>query len=256
MGKAIATFVLVFAVLYGAICAYLYTTQRDLIYFGQVTTIDAAGTDYTLKRPDATLRGWVVNPGQADAVVYFGGNAERIEGLRSELASALPGRTVYLVAYRGYGASTGEPSEAVIAPDAIAVFDDVRKRHPGGRIAVVGRSLGSGVAAHVAGARPVDRIVLVTPFDSMVCPAAHQNPLVPVRWMLEERWESAKALATLQAPALVLRAGRDEVVPAACTDALLAALPKAPRVEAFPEANHDDISDDPRYWQSLIEFLR
>ena len=256
MGKVIATFVVVFAVLYGAICAYLYSKQRELIYYGWVTTIDAASTDYALKRPDATLRGWVVNPGQADAVVYFGGNAERIEGLRSELASALPGRTVYLVAYRGYGASTGEPSEAVMAPDAVAVFDDVRKRHPGGRIAVVGRSLGSGVAAHVAGARPVERLVLVTPFDSMACPAANQNPWVPVRWMLEERWESAKALAAFEAPALVLRAGRDEVVPAACTDALLAAMPKAPRVEAFAEADHDGISDDPRYWQSLIEFLR
>lgn len=256
MGKAIAIFVVVFAVLYGAICAYLYHSQRDLIYYGWATTADAAGTDYTLKRPDATLRGWVVNPGQADAVVYFGGNAERIEGLRSELASALPRRTVYLVAYRGYGASTGEPSEAAIAPDALAVFDDVRRRHPGGRIAVVGRSLGSGVAAHVAGVRPVDRLVLVTPFDGMACPASARNRLVPIRWLLEERWESAKALAAFQAPMLVLRAGNDEVVPAACTDALLAALPKAPRVEAFADADHDSISDDPRYWQALIEFLR
>lgn len=256
MGKVIAVFVIVLAALYGAMCAYAYSNQREIVYFGWATTAPASGTDFTLQRPGATLRGWVVNPGQADALVYFGGNAERIEGLRGDLASALPGRTTYLVAYRGYGASTGEPSEAAIGPDAVAVFDEVRKRHPGGRIAVVGRSLGSGVASHVAGARPVERLALVTPFDAMACPAAEHFPLLPVRWLLEERWEAAKALQAYQAPVLVLRAGRDEVVPQACTDALLAALPKPPRVETFAEANHDGISDDPRYWQALIEFLR
>lgn len=256
MGKVIAVFVIVLAALYGALCAYAYSKQREMLYYGWATTANAAGTDFVLERPGATLRGWVVNPGQADALVYFGGNAERVEGLRSELASALPGRTTYLVAYRGYGASTGEPSEATLAPDAVAVFDAVRKRHPGGRIAVVGRSLGSAVASHVAGARPVERLALVTPFVDMACPAAEHFPMLPVRWLLQERWEASRALRGHEAPLLVLRAGRDEVVPAACTDALLAALPKAPRVEAFPEANHDSISDDPRYWQSLIEFLR
>jgi alpha-beta hydrolase superfamily lysophospholipase len=144
--------------------------------------------------PDATLRGWVVNRDQPDPILYFGGNAERIEANREDFARMFPGRSVYLVAYRGYGASTGEPGEAALVPDALAVFDEVQRRHPGQRIAVIGRSLGSGIASQVAGQRPVARLALITPFDSMIGAAKTHYPIFPVDWLLDERYESAKAL--------------------------------------------------------------
>ncbi len=243
------------ALVYAGACWLLHSQQRELIYYGWTTTVDAADTDFVLQRPDATLRGWVVNRGRPDPVLYFGGNAERIETHRDAFARLLPGRSVYLVAYRGYGASTGTPSEATLVADALAVFDEVQRGHPGQRIAVIGRSLGSGIASQVAAQRPVERLALVTPFDSMVGAAAAHYPMFPVDWLLDERYESAKALRVFRRPMLIIHGGRDDVVPEANTLRLIAALPTRPDVRRIADAGHNDISNHPAFGAALSEFL-
>lgn len=240
---------------YAGACWFLHAKQRELIYYGWTTIADATSTDFELKRPDATLRGWVVNRGHPDPILYFGGNAERIEANREAFARLFPGRSVYLVTYRGYGASTGEPSEAAIVSDALALFDDVRRLHPGQRIAVIGRSLGSGVASQLAAQRPVTRLALITPFDSMVGAAKAHYPIFPVDWLLDERYESDKALRTFDAPVLIVHAGRDEVVPEANTLRLVAALPKPPVAVRIANADHNDISAHPEFVSAVAAFF-
>ena len=240
---------------YLAICALLYLQQRRLIYYPQFTRVAPAQTDFAFQRPDAVLRGWVVNPGRQDAVLYFGGNAEAVEANRGVFARWLPSRTVYLVAHRGYGASDGEPSEAALLADALAVYDDIARRHPDGDVAVIGRSLGSGVATHVASERPVRHLVLVTPFDSLAAVAQSHYPVFPVRLLLKDRYDSAARLPGYGGNLLVLRAGRDTVVPPAHTDRLLASFKGRARVVDFPRAGHDDLSTDPAYWPAIRDFL-
>lgn len=240
---------------YMAICALLYLQQRRLIYYPQFTRVAPAQTDFAFRRPDAVLRGWVVNPGRQDAVLYFGGNAEAVEAKRDVFAQWLPSRTVYLVAHRGYGASDGEPSEAALLADALAVYDDIARRHPDGDVAVIGRSLGSGVATHVASERPVRHLVLVTPFDSLAAVAQSHYPVFPVRLLLKDRYDSAARLPGYGGNLLVLRAGRDTVVPPAHTDLLLASFKGRARVVDFPRAGHDDLSTDPAYWPAIRDFL-
>ena len=116
---------------YAAICAWLFAKQRELIYFPQATRVDAAQTDFVLARGDVQLHGWAVNPQAPRPVIYFGGNAESIQNRREQLERLLPGRSIYLVSYRGYGASGGTPSEDALLEDALALFDEVRTRHPG-----------------------------------------------------------------------------------------------------------------------------
>ncbi len=241
--------------IYAGACWFLHAKQREMIYYGWTTTADATGTDFVLQRPDATLRGWVVNRDRRDPILYFGGNAERIEANREDFARMFPNRSVYLVAYRGYGASTGEPSEATLVPDALAVFDEVQRQHPGQAIAVIGRSLGSGVASQVASRRPVERLALVTPFDSMVGAAKAHYPIFPVDWLLDERYESAKALHAFRKPILAIHAGRDDVVPEICTKRLIAALPAPPKVVRIDNADHNDIAIHPEFDQALSEFM-
>ena len=77
-----------------------------------------------------------------------------------------------------------------------------------------------------------------------------------MRWLLRDRYDSAGALRAYRWPLLVLRAGRDQVVPASSTQRRLDALPQAPTLVALPHAGHDDISADPRYAQALRAFLR
>ncbi len=241
---------------YAGACWFLHAKQRQMIYYGWNTTVDAAGTDFELKRTDATLRGWVVNRGQPDPILYFGGNAERIEANRNDFTRMFPGRSVYLVAYRGYGASTGEPSEAVLVPDALAVFDEVQRKHPGQHIAVIGRSLGSGLASQVAAQRPVERLALITPFDSMVGAAETHYPIFPVDWLLNERYESAKALRAFRKPILIVHGGRDEIVPEANTQRLIEALAVSPQVVRIGDADHNDIGSHREFAESLSAFMR
>nr|WP_257644269.1 alpha/beta hydrolase [Luteimonas salinisoli] len=239
-----------------AVCVLLYLQQRSLVYYPQFTRSDPAETDFSLDRGDAVLRGWIVNPGRGDALLYFGGNAERVEDNRDALADWAPARTGYLPAYRGYGASDGTPGEALLLADALALYDLVRQRHPEGGIAVVGRSLGSAVAAHVAAHRDVERLALVTPFDSMVEVARGHYPWLPVRWLMRERYDTASLLPRHEGPVLVLRAGADTVVPPRHADRLVAAQPRQPMVRNFPGAGHNDIHLHPGYDEAIAGFLR
>ena len=245
----------VLALGYAALCLLMYLQQRSFIYLPAATLTDPADTDFTIDRNGVALRGWVVNPGRGDPILYFGGNAESVEHNRDDFRAWFPGRTVYLLAYRGYGASDGAPRERDLQADALAFFDHVHARHPGERISLLGRSLGSGVASHVAAHRPVDRLALITPFDSMAAVGQAHFRWLPVRWLLRERFEAAEALGDFDRPVLVLRAARDEVIPARNTDRLIATLPSPPQVVDVADAGHNDLSLAPQYGRALSEFF-
>lgn len=255
-GKSLLVVAVLLLLAYLGLCALLYSKQRDLIYYPGLTRIAAQETDFSLVRDDVTLRGWRINPGRSDAILYFGGNAEGLDSSRDDFRTLFPDSTVYLLAYRGYGASGGTPDEAALFADALALFDHANAQHPEGSLSLVGRSLGSGVASYVAAQRPVRKLVLVTPFDSLAAVAQSHYPMFPVRWLMQDRYESTRYLPRYTGPLLVLRAGRDEVVPPRNTDRLLAALPRKPQVIDFPQAGHNDISDDPDYARALGDFLR
>lgn len=254
MPRLLIWLVLALALGFAAVVGLLYLKQRGMIYFPQATRHPPSLATLELVRDGVTLRGFRVNPAQPAAIIYFGGNAEPLEHARDQLQAWFPRHTGYLLAYRGYGASDGEPGEKDLQADALALYDHIRARHPRAPVTVVGRSLGSGVAAYLAAARPVERLVLVTPFDSMAGVAGHHFPWLPVQWLLTERYESADHLRGYSGPVLVLRAGRDEVVPAASTDRLLQRLPQA-EVVAIAQADHNDIAAHPEYAQALVGFI-
>ena len=237
------------------VAALLAPATRGLVYPSRLTRTSAEGTNLHLAVDGVDLRGWVVNPGRRRALVYFGGNGEAVGNLRADLGRRFPDHTGYLLAYRGYGASGGRPRERSIVGDALALLDHVAARHPGEPVDVIGRSLGSGVAIQTAVRRRVERLVLVTPFDSLVAVAEDLFPRLPMRWLLQDRYDSAAVAADLQARVLVLRAGRDELVRPDRTTSLLAALPGRPQVVEFPAADHANLVEDPAYWRSIADFL-
>lgn len=237
------------ALLYVAVCALMYFQQRRLMYFPQFTRVEAAQTNFALQQDGLTLRGWQQHPGAAaapagEALIYLGGNAERVEQALPLLHQWLPEHSIYSLAYRGYGASDGQPTEANLERDALALYDAVQQLHPQGRITVVGRSLGTGVAAAVAAQRQPSRLVLVTPFDNMTATVRDHYGWLPVAWLLRDRYPSDERLAQYRGPVLVLRAGRDTLVLPARTDALEQSLARRPsgRLQVHDEPAADHIS--------------
>ncbi|MGY0559521.1 alpha/beta hydrolase [Luteimonas sp. A277] len=253
--RAVGVLVAVLALAYLALCLLMFLQQRSFVYLPAQTRADAPGTDFAIERDGVILRGWIVNESLGPPVLYFGGNAESVEHNRDDFRAWLPHRSVYLLAYRGYGASEGVPREQDLKADALALFDHVSALHPGEPVGVIGRSLGSGVAAHVAAHRPVAGLALITPFDSMAAVGQAHFPWLPVRWLLRERYDSAQALRDFTQPVLVLRAANDEIIPARNTDRLIAALPRPPQVVDIADAGHNDLSLDPPYGHALSEFF-
>lgn len=222
---------------YLALCALVFFRQRSMIYFPQ--SFDG-GSVLALgggARVGVTL---VEQPGAA-AVIYFGGNAEAVDASLPDLQAAFPGQSLYLMHYRGYGATPGEPTEEGLFADAQALHDYVRARHP--QVTLVGRSLGSGIATRLASVHPVERLVLVTPYDSIGAVAVHHFRWLPVRLLLRDRYDSASYAPHVSAPTTILVAERDEVIPRASSEALYRAF--RPGLATFQVARgvgHNDIS--------------
>jgi uncharacterized protein len=240
--------------IYGVLCALLYLLQSRLLYLPTREVALHGVRSIRLQRDEATLKIWQLHPDAHSALIYFGGNAEDVSASIADFAAAVPDRAVYLVNYRGYGGSTGHPSEAALLSDAAAIYDWVAFHHD--RIAVVGRSLGSGVAVALATRRGVDRLVLITPYDSIDNVAADHFPFFPVRWLLRDHYDSLRRIGQVHAPVLALLAEQDAVVLSARSEALLAAMPSDIRhTLVIHGATHNDISSFPAYWQSLRSFL-
>ena len=253
------------ALLYVAVCALMYFQQRKLMYFPQFTQVEAAHTNFSLQRDGLVLRGWQQHPGAAaapagDALIYLGGNAERVEQTLLLLRQWLPAHSIYTLAYRGYGASEGQPTEADLEQDALALYDAVRQLHPQGSITVMGRSLGTGVAAAVAAQRQPSRLVLVTPFDNMTATVRDHYGWLPVALLLRDRYPSDQRLAQYRGPVLVLRAGRDTLVLPERTDALEQSLSRRQQgrlqVHNEPAADHISILQGSGWGPALQQFAQ
>ena len=234
------------ALIYLALCVALLVFQRSLLYFPQPSSLGGRDTTIALPVADAKVVASVRPRVGRDAVIYFGGNGEDVTGSVAGLMDAFPQHGLYLLHYRGYGGSTGTPSEAAIVADALALFDEARREHP--NVVVVGRSLGSGVAVRVASLRPVARVVLVTPYDSIQEIAATRFALFPVRWLLRDKFESWKYAPAVTAPTLLLAAEHDEVIPRASTDLLLSRFkPGVASMKVVGSAGHNSISEHTDY---------
>lgn len=236
--------------LYGMACLGLYLAQRSLIFYPQPRRFGGEDTVVKFKLNDTQLNVSARQLEVPEAVLYFGGNAEDVSGSLPALAAAFPAKAVYLLHYRGYGGSEGKPSQEAVFTDALALFDQLKARHP--RITVIGRSLGSGVAVHLASVRPAARLVLVTPYDSIAELAAAQFPMFPVSLLLTDKFESWRYAATVRVPTTIVAAEHDEVIPVASTRKLLSRFqPGVANYVVIPGAGHNTISDHPAYVPAL-----
>ena len=234
------------AIAYLAACAVLYVMQRSLIYFPQPRSLAGWAPTISLPIEKGAVLATTRELAGPNALVYFGGNAEDVSYNLLGFSTAFPEHAIYLLHYRGYGGSAGSPSEAALVADALALFDEVHARHK--NVVVVGRSLGSGVAVQLASTRPIQRLVLVTPYDSIQELAVRQFPYLPVRWLLQDKYESWRYAAQVTAPTLVIAAENDEVIPRDSTESLLTHFRGGvASLTVIARAGHNNISQSAEY---------
>jgi fermentation-respiration switch protein FrsA (DUF1100 family) len=230
--------------------ALLYVVQRALMYFPDTerTPPAAAGLpeaeEILLDAADGErLIAWHVPPrGDRPVVLYLHGNGGALSH-RAERFRALTADGTGLVAidYRGFGGSTGRPSEAGLLIDAETAYEFAAARYPATRIAVWGESLGTGVAVALAVERPVGRLVLEAPFTSAVDLAARRYPFVPVRWLMKDQLRSDLRVTSVAAPLLVLHGARDTIVPIEYGERLFGLAREPKRFVRFPQGEHEDL---------------
>ncbi|WP_292663742.1 hypothetical protein [Nitratifractor sp.] len=252
MAVWILRLLLLLLLLYLAATLSLYLWQRHLLYHPSHST--AAREGFSLGEGNEKI--WIEtrHPGHPCALLYFPGNSEDYWDFPDELARHLPECTLYFLHYRGYGASAGHPSEAAFFADALRLYDYVAPRHR--QIVAFGRSLGSGIALYLASRRSLDALILTTPYDSVLNVGKEHYPLFPVSLLLKDRFDSRRYAATVQAPTLVLLAGKDRIISRRRSEALLHAFKWIrPRVVDIPEAGHGDIVEAPAYFPAIRDFL-
>ena len=249
---------------YLLLVAALYAGQRRLVFMPDPARVApatvglAATREEIIATPDGErLVAWWSPPRAGKLVILdFQGQAGAPswrEGTIRYFTDA--GFGVLTLAYRGYGGSTGSPSEAALVADSKLAYDWLRDHGIADRrIVVFGESLGSGVAVQVAAARPVAGVILDSAYTSLADVAQGRMPWLPVGLLMSDRFDSMAHIGNVTAPLLMLHGTGDQVVPYTLGQRLFAAAPSPKRLATFEGGGHTvHFSQGP--WAAIKPFL-
>ncbi|HEX8621644.1 MAG TPA: alpha/beta fold hydrolase [Allosphingosinicella sp.] len=194
-------------------------------------------------------------PPSGTLILGFGGNGWNAEAAAAYLHDLYPEADVVAFHYRGYRPSTGSPGARALIDDALLVHDLAVRRLRPGRTVAVGFSIGSGVAASLATRRPLDGLILVTPFDSMRKVAAGHFRWLPVRWLFRHEMTPANWLRGSTVPVALIAGSRDTLIPPPRTEGLRRAVGQLVYDRTLPGAGHNDIYHRPDFRAAMRQAL-
>ena len=238
--------------LYCGVLALMYVFQRAMMYFPDATRVAPAqaglprAAEVTFASSDGEkLFAWYVPPDAGKPlVIYFQGNAE---GLAARVGRftwlTADGTGLLALCYRGYGGSSGTPSEDGLIRDAEAAYGFARERTPARRIVLFGESLGTAVAVALAAGHDVAAVILDAPFTSAAEVGAAAYPFAPVRWLMKDKFRSDERIGRVSAPLLVMHGEQDRIVPIRFAEKLFALAREPKRFVRFPQGGHVDLDD-------------
>jgi len=235
-------FLILLALGYAALVALAYFFQTRLVYFPQIgREMAATPRAYGLAFEPVTLATadgeklaawWVPHERAAGTVLILHGNAGNISH-RIDYLTMLNrlGYASLIVDYRGYGRSTGSPSEQGTYRDAEAAWDWLTKEKgvAAGDTILLGESLGGAVAAWLAARVKPRALVIASTFTSVPELGAQVYPFLPVRLISRFRYDTRQAIKAVKAPILVAHSRDDDIIPFAHGKALYEAASEPKR---------------------------
>lgn len=258
------------AIGYGALLLLVFVAQSHLIYFPQIDrnlimTPAQHGLAYesvTMTTPDnETLHGWFVPAVSAakGTILFMHGNAGNISHRRDYLLTFHRlGYDTFIFDYRGYGKSSGSPSEAGTYQDALTAWHYLTgiKAVSPSRIVLFGESLGGAVAAWLAAKKGPGALVLASVFTSVPDLAAELYPFLPVRWLSRFQYSTIDYLRSVTCPVLVAHSPQDEIVPFTHGQALFLAAAEPRQFLTLQGGHNEGFIFSRREWaMALDEFI-
>lgn len=235
------------AVAYLGAAAVLYFTQRQLLYRPDVTIAEVpaalprAVSQQILTADRETLNAWVVPPAEGKPVLlYLHGNAGNLTGRVARFAALTAnGNGLLAIDWRGYGGSTGEPSEDGLMRDAEAAYASaLALAGSPQRLIIIGESLGTGPAIMLATRQAAAGLILDAPYSSIRDVAADRYWMFPVSLLLVDPFRSDLLIGKIKVPLLVMHGDQDRVVPIRFGEKLFALAPEPKEFIRVPGRGH------------------
>jgi pimeloyl-ACP methyl ester carboxylesterase len=256
---------IILAITYAIFALLVFLGQRRILYFPSKRPLDRLVTQARQqslepwRNQSGDLIGWKhTQDANGPRVLILQGNA----GCAVDRACYIQGLTtagfkeIYILEYPGYGARPGAPSQQTLFDAATEALTLLTKNGP---VHLVGESLGTGVAAYLAGQNPktVTAILMIAPYHNLTDVAQSTMPILPVGLMLRDRYPAARYLQNYHGPVAVLLAGDDTVVPNPFGRKLYDTYAGPKKLWLIPHAGHNDVFLRPAdWWRQLAEFWR
>ncbi len=256
---------------YIGIVGLFYVKEDSFVYYPRqgLRTVDSVRMGIETVRfatPDSVqLVGWIIPAAPANSsglwFLYFHGNGGNISSrgyVAHYKAFQQMGITTFAVDYRGYGLSSGSPSEMGFYTDARAAFMYLVhvRQVPSHNIIIFGYSLGSAVAIELA--TNVDAGGLIVEGALMSAPAVGQRqyPFLPVNVLMKNRFDSISRIQHVDEPKLFLHATLDEVIPFGHSKELFAAA-REPKMFVETKGGHNTVhmEDSLGFYGGILKFL-
>ena len=236
---------------YLALCLLVFFVQRRLIYFpirwsaAEESRANPGYGEIRVRTADGEeIHAWLSRVEDSRwTVIIFHGNAGNLlyHEAPLELFRAL-GFQAILFDYRGYGLSSGSPSEEGLLRDGEAVRQYVTATLgvPQERLVYFGYSLGSGVAVLLAARKPPGRLILESAYPTLAAVARVHYPFLPAGLLMRDRFAAADRIASVRCSILFLHPELDEIIPIDLGRALFARANDPKRFVPLPGAHHND----------------
>lgn len=259
-------FLIILVVAYAAVVLIAYSAQTSLLFptslAGRPPILAPNSERIMCDTLDGErLQGVRIPPatdsrGDRMIVLGFGGNAWNAENMASYLHELFPTTEVITFHYRGYRPSTGTPGAAALLSDAPLVYDCAIRTGDPARLVVVGFSIGTGVAAHLARRRPVGGLVLVTPFDTLERLARQHYRWLPIGLLLRHHMAPVDELRDVTAPVALIAAEEDTIIPEQRTAPLRMAARDLILDQTIACAGHNDLYADPEFVRAMRQAMK
>lgn len=247
-------------IIYFLIIIILYLQQNRLIFIGAYSFKDRLKSEQFLSKnlekqilitKDKTeLNGAIYKNNNDKLIIYFGGNASNSIGFLNTFTSYYKNYDIVSFNYRGFAYSKGNPSEKKLYSDSIEIYNKYKNSYK--EIVIIGRSLGTAIATYLSKEVKVSNLILITPFDSIQNIAQKQFFYIPIKYILNHKFNLISNIKNNKTPCSVVIVKDDKVVSNKNTKNLIDNIFNLKNIITIENSTHNNISTNIK----VLEFIR